>query len=47
MTGLTKSEIEGAAPLVRLLAWVLLALMATAVAYTGWIAIANFNRIGV
>ena len=34
-------------PLARTLAWVVLAVMAVALGYTGWIAIANFNRIGV
>ena len=29
------------------LAWVVLALMAAAVVYTAWIAVANFHRIGV
>lgn len=37
----------GAAPVARLLAWVVLALMAAATAYTAWIALANFHRIGV
>jgi hypothetical protein len=38
----------GRAPvLTRLLAWVVLALMAVATLYTGWIAVANFHRIGV
>ena len=31
----------------RLLAWVVLALMAAATAYAIWIAVANFHRIGV
>jgi hypothetical protein len=35
------------APLARLLAWVVLAVMAVATAYTAWIALANFHRIGV
>jgi hypothetical protein len=34
-------------PLARTLAWVVLAVMAGALAYTGWIVIVNFNRIGV
>lgn len=34
-------------PLARTLAWVVLAVMAVALAYTGWIAVVNFNRIGV
>ena len=42
-----KSETEGSAPLTRLLAWVVLALMAAATVYTAWIVLANFDRIGV
>ena len=42
-----RSESAGSAPLTRLLAWVMLALMAAASAYTAWIAAANFHRIGV
>jgi hypothetical protein len=42
-----KTESEGAAPVARLLAWVVLALMAGATVYTAWIALANFHRIGV
>ena len=38
---------EGSAPLARILAWVVLALMSAATAYTAWIALANFHRIGV
>jgi len=38
---------EGSWPLARALAWVVLSLMAVATAYTGWIAILNFHRIGV
>ena len=34
-------------PIARTLAWVVLAVMAAALAYTGWIALANFSRIGV
>ena len=34
-------------PLARTLAWVILGVMAAALAYTGWIALANFSRIGV
>lgn len=34
-------------PLARTLAWVVLAVMAMALGYTGWIAVANFSRIGV
>ena len=43
----TRSESGASAPLARLLAWVVLALMAAATAYTAWIALANFHRIGV
>ena len=38
---------EGTWPLVKTLAWVVLAVMAVALAYTGWIALANFGRISV
>lgn len=38
---------ETTQPLVRTLAWVVLAIMAVALAYTAWISIANFDRIGV
>jgi hypothetical protein len=41
------SEQEVTWPLTRTLAWVVLVVMALALAYTGWIAIANFNQIGV
>jgi hypothetical protein len=41
------SESGRSAPLARLLAWVVLALMVVATGYAAWIAIANFNRIGV
>ena len=41
------NESDKAAPLARLLAWAVLALMAVATVYTAWIALANFNRIGV
>jgi hypothetical protein len=34
-------------PLARTLAWVVLAVMTVALVYTGWIAITNFNHIGV
>ena len=34
-------------PLARTLAWVILAVMAAALIYTGWIALANFSHIGV
>jgi hypothetical protein len=40
-------EPPASAAVVRLLAWVVLAVMAAATAYTAWIALANFNRIGV
>ena len=33
--------------LTRALAWLVLALMAGVMLYTGWIALANFHRIGV
>ena len=42
-----KTESGGSTPLARLLAWVVFALMAAATVYTAWIAVANFNRIGV
>ena len=38
---------EGTWSLVKTLAWVVLAVMAVAVAYTGWIALVNFDRISV
>lgn len=38
---------NAAAPLPKLLAWVVLALMIVASAYTVWIALANLYRIGV
>ena len=41
------SESEKATPLARLLAWVVLALMAASTAYAAWIAVVNFHRIGV
>ena len=34
-------------PLARTLAWVVLVVMTVALVYTGWIAITNFNHIGV
>jgi hypothetical protein len=37
----------GGARLVRALVWVIFALMAASSLYTAWIAITNFNRIGV
>jgi hypothetical protein len=42
-----EGESSGAAPVARLLAWVVFALMAVATVYTAWIALANFHRIGV
>lgn len=33
--------------LFRTVAWVVMAVMALALAYAGWIAISNFDRIGV
>lgn len=47
MAGSARSDGGGFAVLPRLLAWVVLALMAAATAYTAWIAVANFHRIGV
>jgi hypothetical protein len=41
------NEGHGSSPLARALAWVVLAVMALALAYTGWIALANLNRIAV
>ena len=41
------SEQQATWPLVRTLAWVVMLVMAATLAYTAWIAIANFNRIGV
>jgi hypothetical protein len=41
------SDSGASSPVARLLAWVVLALMAVATAYTAWIAVANFHRIGV
>jgi hypothetical protein len=41
------SEPDATWPLVRTLAWVILLVMAVALVYTAWIAIANFSRIGV
>jgi hypothetical protein len=40
-------ERSGSAPLVRILAWVVFALMILATVYTAWIALANYHRIGV
>ena len=42
-----RSESTGSAPLARMLAGVVLALMAAAIVYTAWIALANFSRISV
>jgi hypothetical protein len=42
-----EDERDGAAPLARLLAWVVFALMAAATVYTTWTVLANFHRIGV
>jgi hypothetical protein len=42
-----KPEDEGSWPLAKALAWVVLALMAVSTLYTGWIALANFDQIGV
>lgn len=42
-----KTESGGSTPLAKLLAWVVFALMAAATVYTGWIVVANYNRIGV
>jgi hypothetical protein len=42
-----RSESGGSPSLVRLLAWLVLVLMAAATAYTAWIAAMNFHRIGV
>jgi hypothetical protein len=42
-----ESEADGSPALTRLLAWVVLALMALATAYTAWIAVRNFERIAV
>jgi hypothetical protein len=40
-------ESERSPALTRLLAWVVLVLMASATVYTAWIAVANLHRIGV
>jgi hypothetical protein len=40
-------ENDASAPLNRVLAWVVLVLMAVATVYTAWIALANYHRIGV
>jgi len=41
------AERPASVPAIRLLAWVVLAVMAAATVYTAWIALSNFNRIGV
>jgi hypothetical protein len=41
------ADANGAWPLARALAWIVLAVMAAAFTYTGWIAIMNFNQISV
>ena len=43
----SNSEHGASAAVPRLLAWVVLVLMAGATVYTAWIVVANFNRIGV
>jgi hypothetical protein len=40
-------DTETASRLTRLVALIVLALLAVATLYAGWIAVANFNRIGV
>jgi hypothetical protein len=47
MTVPAESERAGSAPVARILAWVVFALMAAATVYTAWIVLANYNRIGV
>jgi|SoiMethySBSTD1v2_1073268.scaffolds.fasta_scaffold510285_3 hypothetical protein len=47
MAASAEHEREGSALLARVLAWVVLALMAVATLYTGWIVVANLGRIGV
>jgi hypothetical protein len=42
-----RRERESSSALSRLLAWIVLALMASATLYSAWIALVNFNRIGV
>ena len=41
------SELRPTPVLSRALAWVVFAVMAAALVYTGWIALSNFSRIGV
>lgn len=43
----SSTEPAASPALTRVMAWVVLILMAGATAYTAWIVIANFNRIGV
>ena len=40
-------ERDGTWLVARVSAWVVLAVMAAALVYAGWIALANFSRIGV
>ena len=47
MAGSARSDSGAFAGLPGLLAWVVLALMVAATAYTIWIAVVNFHRIGV
>jgi hypothetical protein len=42
-----RREHENSSALSRLLAWIVLGLMASATLYSAWIAFVNFNRIGV
>lgn len=42
-----RRESERSAAVTRVLAWIVLALMASATLYTAWIAALNFKRIGV
>ena len=41
------TERNGSWPLAKTLAWVVLVVIAGALVYTGWIALANFDRIAV
>lgn len=41
------SDLRPTWPVARTVAWIVLAVMALTLAYTGWIAIANFDRIAV
>ena len=45
--GESDAPADPSAPLARWLAWVVLLVMAAALVYTGWIALANFNHIRV